>query len=102
MILSRTVGFTLGNTCASTVTNGAYTGGSLTGGCLAFDAECNQLPGGGENTGGTVTLTTAGPTTYAGTFTFDCPCGSYSGSFEAPLCAPESSGGGDGGKVCLP
>lgn len=98
------VGFTVGATDASTVVvPGTYTGGSLTGGCAAFDAQCTQLPGGGENTGGTVTLTSAGPT-YTGTFTIDCPCGSYSGSFEAPQCsAPDADAGGsgDGGTVCL-
>jgi hypothetical protein len=98
-----TVGFTLGATDSATVvTPGTYTGGSLTGACSAYGAMCQALDGGSENTGGTVTLTSAGPT-YAGTYTFDCECGSYSGSFEAPLCAVSGAGpSGDAGAACMP
>jgi hypothetical protein len=98
------VAFTLGATDGATVvTPGTYTAGSLTGGCEAHDAQCKELPGGSENTGGTVTLTSAGPTVYAGTFTFECTCGTYTGSFEAPLCAtPDAGSAGDAGMACLP
>jgi len=101
------LGFTLGQTTAtSTVGVGTYGGSDTTNeldaaGWDSYDATCTQTQDPGYTTA-LVTLTSVDP--YIGTFDVSFSNGDHvTGSFNAPLCDTSSDGGeGDGGAQCVP
>ena len=83
-----------------TLTGSAQTGMAI--GALFQSGSTCQSTTLGEATGGTIVVSTVTSTTATGTFDLTFSGGSLTGSFSAPLCDFNTTGGsGDAGAVCL-